>query len=65
MKRVNSVSGNLTFNVVKLILDGNDQINWGNLEKVGEIGGKNPPQSLVGNSLNLWILYSLVYLHVY
>lgn len=65
MKRVNSVLGNLTVNVIKLILDGNDQINWGNLEKAGEIGGKNPPQSLADNSLNLWIPYSLVYLHVY
>lgn len=31
MEGVNSVLGILPFNVMKLLLGGNDQINWGNL----------------------------------
>lgn len=40
MEGVNSVLGILPFNVMKLLLGGNDQINWGNLGKVGAIKKK-------------------------
>lgn len=52
VKRVNSVLGILPFNVIKLLLGENGQINWGNLEKVREIKRKTKtkksPKCLTG-----------------
>lgn len=40
LKRVNSVLGILPFNVIKLLLGENGQINWRNLEKIRDIERK-------------------------